>query len=86
MQHLERLFLVVRPGFGCHLMVSRVFYKLKLALERDLKDWLAETRIKTSQLLYQVCRVVCPTVLLSEHHDDFDIASSAPGARADWTR
>ena len=32
-------------------MLSRIFFKLQPALERDLKDWLVETRIKTSELL-----------------------------------
>ena len=40
-----------RPGFGCRLLVQRVFHNLREAIERDLGDWRAETRAKTAQLL-----------------------------------
>ena len=40
-----------RPNLGCRLMVCKVFHQFGEALQRDLKDWLPETRVKTSQLL-----------------------------------
>ena len=40
-----------RPGFGCRLLVQRIFHKLREAIERDLRDWRSETRVKTAQLL-----------------------------------
>lgn len=46
--------LVVRPSVGCRLLVSRVFPKLKYALEKDLIDWITETRTKTAGLLRQL--------------------------------
>eukprot|EP00095_Tigriopus_kingsejongensis_P009567 maker-scaffold964_size76271-snap-gene-0.11 protein:Tk09567 transcript:maker-scaffold964_size76271-snap-gene-0.11-mRNA-1 annotation:"hypothetical protein LOTGIDRAFT_210534" len=43
---------VERPTLGCRLWVKRIFLKIKEALAHDLKDWLVDTRIKTSQLTY----------------------------------
>ncbi len=48
----------MRPTLGCRLMAGRVFFRLKEAVGRDLQDWLPETRIKASQLLYQASDVV----------------------------
>ncbi len=45
---------VVRPGLGCRMMASRVFFRLKEAIRRDITDWLPETRTKASELLCQV--------------------------------
>ena len=45
---------MIRPTDACRFLASKQFYKLKEALERDLKDWLPETRIKSSQLLFQL--------------------------------
>ena len=40
-----------RPGLGCRMIVQRIFHHLREAIERDLRDWRAETRVKTAQLL-----------------------------------
>ena len=40
-----------RPGLGCRMIVQRIFHNLREAIERDLRDWRAETRVKTAQLL-----------------------------------
>ncbi|XP_053706872.1 dynein axonemal assembly factor 5-like isoform X1 [Synchiropus splendidus] len=41
-----------RPGLGCRELVVRNLSKLVPAISNDLTDWLASTRIRTSQLLY----------------------------------
>ena len=41
-----------RPSIGCRLLSNKQFHKLKYALERDISDWLMETRLKTVQLLW----------------------------------
>ncbi|CAK8696019.1 unnamed protein product [Clavelina lepadiformis] len=43
---------VKRPCLGCRELVQRNLSKLTSAIIRDLGDWVAETRVKTSQLLY----------------------------------
>ena len=40
-----------RPGLGCRMIVQRIFHHLREAVERDLRDWRSETRVKTAQLL-----------------------------------
>ena len=40
-----------RPGLGCRMIVQRIFHNLREAIERDLRDWRPETRVKTAQLL-----------------------------------
>ena len=40
-----------RPGLGCRMIVQRIFHHLREAIERDLRDWRSETRVKTAQLL-----------------------------------
>lgn len=41
-----------RPCVGCRELVQRNLSKLMPGIYRDLGDWVVETRIKTSQLLY----------------------------------
>ena len=48
------VFLVERPCLGCRELVQRNLSKLTAAIIRDLGDWVAETRVKTSQLLYEL--------------------------------
>jgi len=43
-----------RPGLGCRELVHRNLSKLMTAILRDLGDWVVDTRIKTSQLLYHL--------------------------------
>ena len=45
---------VERPCLGCRELVHRNLSKLTSAILRDLDDWVAETRVKTSQLLYEL--------------------------------
>ena len=48
------MFTVERPCLGCRELVHRNLSKLTSAILRDLDDWVAETRVKTSQLLYEL--------------------------------
>ncbi len=48
--------------------MSRLFHKLLPALERDLRDWLVETRIKTAKL----------TRVLLLHLEDADVVAHVP--------
>jgi dynein assembly factor 5 len=41
-----------RPPLGCRVLVHRSFSKILPAILRDITDWTAKSRIKSSQLLY----------------------------------
>ena len=43
---------VERPNLGCRTLVYGQFSKILSGLVNDLGDWVAGTRIKSSQLLY----------------------------------
>ncbi|NXX80586.1 DAAF5 factor, partial [Urocolius indicus] len=43
---------VIRPGLGCRELVSRNLSKILPGLCHDMTDWVENTRIKASQLLY----------------------------------
>jgi len=45
---------VERPELGCRELVQRNLSKLMGGIVRDLGDWVVETRVKTSQLLYHL--------------------------------
>nr|XP_002127221.1 dynein assembly factor 5, axonemal [Ciona intestinalis] len=45
---------VDRPCLGCRELVHRNLSKLTTAIIRDLSDWVQDTRVKTSQLLYEL--------------------------------
>ena len=62
-------FLVKRPNFGCRKYISKVVTKLLPALKNDLKDWLVETRIKTSQLTYILLCHMEETSVIAQHAD-----------------
>lgn len=49
---------VERPNLGCRTLVYRNFSKILSGLYNDIVDWVANTRIKSAQLLY--------TLLLNE--------------------
>ena len=42
---------MARPGLGCRELVVRNLGRLVPAVSHDVTDWLAPTRVKTSQLL-----------------------------------
>lgn len=43
---------MTRPGLGCRELVSRNLSKILPGLCHDMTDWVENTRIKASQLLY----------------------------------
>nr|CAB3252295.1 HEAT repeat-containing protein 2 [Phallusia mammillata] len=43
-----------RPWLGCRELVQRNLSKLMPAIINDLSDWVSETRVATSQLLYEL--------------------------------
>jgi len=45
---------VERPGLGCRELVHRNLSKLMGGIVRDMGDWVVETRVKTSQILYHL--------------------------------
>uniref|UniRef100_H2YGR6 TOG domain-containing protein n=1 Tax=Ciona savignyi TaxID=51511 RepID=H2YGR6_CIOSA len=45
---------VERPCLGCRELVHRNLSKLTTAIIRDLGDWVQDTRVKTSQLLFEL--------------------------------
>lgn len=61
--------LFFRPHFGCRKYISKVIHKLLPALKNDLGDWLVETRIKTSQLVYILICHMEETSVITQHSD-----------------
>ncbi|XP_054722252.1 dynein axonemal assembly factor 5-like [Uloborus diversus] len=43
-----------RPPVGCRILVQRHFYNILPPLLNDLSDWVVETRVKSSQVLYSL--------------------------------
>ena len=44
---------VSRPCIGCRVLIYRNFGKFIHGIQNDISDWVVETRVKTSSLLYQ---------------------------------
>eukprot|EP00112_Aurelia_sp_Birch-Aquarium-sp1_P015656 Seg3494.1 transcript_id=Seg3494.1/GoldUCD/mRNA.D3Y31 product="Dynein assembly factor 5 axonemal" protein_id=Seg3494.1/GoldUCD/D3Y31 len=53
-KHFESYLVEERPPLGCRVLIQRNFSKIFPAILGDLTDWVIETRIKTSQLLYHL--------------------------------
>eukprot|EP00795_Rhopilema_esculentum_P010870 gene10870-19690_t len=53
-KHFENVHPGERPSLGCRELVQRNFSKILPAVLGDLTDWVVETRIKASQLLYHL--------------------------------
>lgn len=48
------IFLEKRPTLGCRILVQRNLHSILPALIKDLTDWVLETRLKSSQVLYSL--------------------------------
>lgn len=53
-KHFESVLVSARSPLGCRILVQRNFSKILPAVLRDITDWVVETRIKASQLLYHL--------------------------------
>lgn len=52
---IEFMFILgCRPSLGCRILVQRHLFNIVPALVRDIDDWVPETRIKSSQVLFSL--------------------------------
>ena len=59
----------MRPSVGCREYLTRVVYKLLPALDNDLSDWLVETRVKASSLLFIIMSHMEESSVATQHAD-----------------
>ena len=59
----------MRYPLGCRAYLTRVIYKMFPALDNDLSDWLVETRVKASSLLFVLASHLEEPPTAAQHAD-----------------